>query len=111
MIYEGIVKETIQQALRGLDGFLNEENAEDVIEKVDSWEDHKLLEKGRAYIVAKGYDKRQDKYIVKVFYVPYEHIEMNVQPIAINVSDILETVRKKCRKHLPEDSKYLDAPK
>ena len=107
MIYEAIILETIKQALRGLDKIIVEENAEEILKKVDSWENHKLLQNNRTYVISKGWDNRLKKDVVKVFYCQADNITFEEQPLAIDISKILDEIRSKCIPVLPEDSQYL----
>ncbi len=97
MIFEMVIKETIDKALDKLDDTVTKENADNILNDLDVWENHKLLGENKAYIITKIHGA------VQVMYTNAADIALDNDPVILNISDILDTIRKKCYKVKGQD--------
>ncbi len=97
MIVEIVIKETIVRSMKGLDAFINAENAPGILEEIDNWVNHKLLQENRAFTLTKIDGE------VKIIMGYNNGMIYDEEPFVLEVNPILNEVKRKCYKALGKD--------
>lgn len=80
-----------------MDGYITKNNAQKLLEDLDKWENHQLLQENRAYVITKH------EGIIQIMYTSNQSIEFDEKPLTIPITPILDTVREKCYRALGKE--------